>query len=126
MSKVTLLRQNRDLLFWSLHAIGWSAYAIAQYLSSVLYGKAQSYQKIIIIATISGFLLSAPLRYLCRWLWTRPPAQMIGGALLTAYVTALAWRATCGAPAVRVRCVQEEGHDRCLKTCLSRSVTGLW
>ena len=33
------LKQNRNLTFWSLHAMGWSAYAMSQYLGALLYGK---------------------------------------------------------------------------------------
>jgi two-component system, LytTR family, sensor kinase len=86
------LNKNRDLTFWSLHALCWSAYAISQYLGALLYGKAVAYNKVILIAAISGFLLSAWLRYLCRWLWNKPPAVMIGVGLLSAYATALVWR----------------------------------
>ena len=92
MSNVTTLRKNRDLLFWSLHAIGWSAYGIAQYLGALMYGKAVAYQKFIIIAAAAGFLLTAPLRYLCRYLRTLSPAAMISGALASAYSVALLWR----------------------------------
>lgn len=93
LSALTQSKKGRDLLFWSLHAIGWSGYAIAQYLGALLYGKAVAYTKVIVIATVSGFALSAPLRYWCRYLWTRSPARMIGGALLAAYSIALVWRA---------------------------------
>ncbi len=92
MSNVPFLRKNRDLLFWSLHAIGWSAYGIAQYLGAIMYGKAITWQKFIFIAAVSGFLLSAPLRYLCRYLRTLRPGPMIAGALLSAYAVALIWR----------------------------------
>jgi two-component system, LytTR family, sensor kinase len=86
------LNKNRNLTFWFLHAMGWSAYAISQYLGALLYGKAISYQKVIIIATLSGFVISSWLRYVCRWLWNKPPQVMIPMALLSAYVTALTWR----------------------------------
>jgi signal transduction histidine kinase len=79
-------------MFWSLHALGWSGYAIAQYLGAVLYGKSVSYWKVILIAAVSGFLLSAPLRYVCRWLWHRPLPVMIAVGLASAYAIALAWR----------------------------------
>ena len=92
MKHATVLRKNRNLLFWSLHAMGWSAYGIAQYLGAVLYGKPVAYMKVIVIAAISGFLLSAPLRYLCRWLWCKGTVLMIGGGLLVAYANGLAWR----------------------------------
>ncbi len=86
------LNKNRNLTFWSLHALGWSAYAISQYLGALLYGKAVAYNKVIAIAAVSGFLLSSWLRYLCRWLWNKPPAVMIGIGILSAYATALLWR----------------------------------
>jgi two-component system LytT family sensor kinase len=89
---LTQLKGNRDLLFWSLHAMGWSAYGIAQYLGAVLYGKPVAYTKVILIAATSGFVLSAPLRYACRRLWQKPPAVMIAGILGSAYVIALMWR----------------------------------
>lgn len=92
-STLTRSRHGRNLLFWSLHLIGWSGYAIAQYLGALLYDKAAGYSKLIAIATVSGFLLSAPLRYLCRYLWGRPPALMVGGAMIATYAIGLAWRA---------------------------------
>ncbi len=86
------LKQNRNLTFWSLHALGWSAYAIAQYAGALLYGKAIAYSKVIVIASLTGFVLSAWLRLLCRWLWSKPPAVTVGLGLLGAYATALLWR----------------------------------
>ena len=86
------LKRNRDLLFWSLHALGWSAYGFSQYLGAVLYGKPISYTQVILQAAVWGFIVSAPLRYVCRWLWTRPVKVMIPSALLIAFITALAWR----------------------------------
>src|ERR1043165_7927458 len=86
------LNKNRNLTFWSLHALGWSAYAISQYLGALLYGKAVAYIKVIAIASISGFILSSWLRYLFRWLWNNPPAVMISVGLLGAYATALVSR----------------------------------
>jgi hypothetical protein len=93
MKHTAVLRKNRNLLFWSLHAMGWSAYGIAQYLGAVLYGKPVAYMKVIVTAAICGFLLSAPLRYFCRWLWCKGTAVMIGGGLAVAYANGLAWRA---------------------------------
>ena len=94
MNPLTKSKTNRNVLFWSVHAMGWSAYGISQYAGALLYGKPVAYIKVIAVAAIAGFFMSAPLRYLCRGLWTRPPAVMIGGALLIAYPIALAWRAT--------------------------------
>ena len=85
---LTQLKRNRNLLFWSLHVLGWSAYGISQYLGAMLYGKPVAYVEYIAVAAISGCILSAPLRYICRWLWAKPPATMIAGGVAAAYVTA--------------------------------------
>ena len=85
---LTQLKRNRNLLFWSLHVLGWSGYGISQYVGAMLYGKPVSYVEYIAVAAISGCILSAPLRYICRWLWSKPPAVMIAGGLTAAYVTA--------------------------------------
>ena len=86
------LRRNRELLFWGLHTLGWSAYFITQYLGALLYEKPASYIKVVAAAAASGFLLSAPLRYFYRWLWRQRPAMIIPAALFAAWTTALAWR----------------------------------
>lgn len=93
MNKNGVLHTHRNRVFWSLQAMAWSAYVIAQYLGAVLYGKSVEYMKVIVIAAVAGFALSAPLRYLCRWLWRRHVATMIAGGLAIAYVDGLAWRA---------------------------------
>ena len=73
--------------------MGWSAYGIAQYLGALLYGKAgRATRKVILIAALSGFVLSAPLRYICRWLWTEAACRDDRRRAAGAYVTALAWR----------------------------------
>jgi two-component system, LytTR family, sensor kinase len=93
MTLTQLKKRDRDLLFWSVHAMGWTAYGISQYLGALLYGKPVAYTKVIIVASLAGFLVTAPLRYLCRWLWSRPPAVTISVALVSAYIVALIWRA---------------------------------
>jgi hypothetical protein len=85
-------RRNRNLIFWSLHTLGWSGYAISHYLGALLYSKPADYTKVILFAAITGLIVSSPLRYVCRWLWSRRPAVLIGGAVMAAYVTAVAWR----------------------------------
>lgn len=89
---LTQLKQHRNLLFWSVHVLGWSAYGIAQYLGAMLYGKPVAYVQYIAVAATSGCILSMPLRYICRWLWKQPPATMIAGGIAAAYLTACALR----------------------------------
>lgn len=86
------LRRNRNLLFWGLHTLGWSAYLITQYMGALLYEKPAEYINVVLIAGASGFLLSAPLRYVYRWLWSKPPLVIIPSVMFTAWLTALAWR----------------------------------
>jgi two-component system LytT family sensor kinase len=86
------VRFNRNVLFWSLHAAGWAAYAITQYFGALLYEKPSSYDRVIMVAAVAGFILSAPMRYVYRRLWGRPPRTVIIGVLTTCYVTALALR----------------------------------
>jgi two-component system, LytTR family, sensor kinase len=88
--------KNRTAAFWTLHVGGWSAYAISQYLGTLLYDAKYEhmtgYLSVIVIAAISGFLLSLELRYIYRRLWTRPPRVIIVVALLSCYLFALVWR----------------------------------
>jgi two-component system, LytTR family, sensor kinase len=90
------LLKNRTRLFWVLHVGGWLAYGIAQYLGTLLYENKYEhmtgYGKVILVAAISGFLLSLELRYIYRRLWTLSPRMMIFGALLSCYLSALLWR----------------------------------
>src|SRR6187455_622696 len=92
MAGLDPLRYSRETLFWVLHSGAWAAYAVAQLLAAMLYEKMAGYHSVIIIATISGFLLSLLLRYICRWLWLQSPRVMIAGAIITCYLLALCWR----------------------------------
>src|SRR5690606_40750872 len=67
-------------------------------ICALLYGKPIEYTQVIVIITVWGFIVSAPLRQICRWLWRRPFKILIPVALIIAYVVALAWqigRASC-------------------------------
>jgi signal transduction histidine kinase len=90
------LLKNRGALFWTLHVGGWTAYAVSQYLGTLLYDTKyehmQGYMSVIMIAAVTGFLLSLELRYIYRRLWTRSPRVIIVVALLSCYLFALIWR----------------------------------
>src|SRR5687767_2523078 len=105
---LTQLKRNRNLLFWSLHVLGWSAYGIAQYLGAMVYGKPVAYVQYIAVAAFSGCVLSAPLRYICRWLWNKPPATMIAGGIASAYITACLLRVVMN---WYYHCCVEPDHD---------------
>jgi two-component system LytT family sensor kinase len=91
------LRRNRNLLFWGLHTLGWSAYLITQSMGALLYDKPASYIKVVLVAAASGFLLSAPLRHVYRSLWRQRPSVIFPAVLLSAWITALVWRAMINA-----------------------------
>ncbi len=86
------LGTNRNTLFWTLHAAGWGAYAIAQYFGALLIEKPFEYQLVIGIAAVSGFVLSMPMRYIYRALMGKPLRIVVMNVLITCYVIALALR----------------------------------
>jgi two-component system, LytTR family, sensor kinase len=92
MPTLEQLRSNRNVLFWALHAGGWAAYGISQYFGALLYEGSANYARAIAVATISGFVLSAPMRVIYRRVWGRPPRTIILSVLITCYVTGLALR----------------------------------
>ncbi len=92
MPTLEQFRTNRNVLFWSLHAAGWAAYDITQYFGALLYEKPPGYKLVIHVAAVSGFVLSMPMRYVYRRLWSRPPLVKVLGMLVTCYVIALALR----------------------------------
>ncbi|HEU5136919.1 MAG TPA: histidine kinase [Steroidobacteraceae bacterium] len=96
MVSIDPLLKNRTAQFWTLQIGGWLAYALSQFLGTLLYDtkyeNMKGYVTVIMIATVSGFLLSLELRYIYRRLWLRSPRVLIVVALLSCYVFALIWR----------------------------------
>jgi signal transduction histidine kinase len=92
MPTLEQFRKNRNVLFWTLHAAGWAAYGITQYIGGFFYPEASSYARVWLVATLAGFVLSAPMRYIYRGLWSQAPRTIVLGVLLTCYITALALR----------------------------------
>jgi two-component sensor histidine kinase len=95
------MRRNRDVLFYSLNAFGWSAWGIGQQLAFSVYAAPSQrdapFYAVVLIAISTGFTLTSIMRYACRWLWKRPPATLIIGAVVAAYVTALPMRVVINA-----------------------------
>jgi len=84
-----VLRGNRNLLFWVLHTTGWIAYGFALYVGSAVYVREPGYEKVIAVATVSGILLSAPLRLLYRRLWASGPRAILVGTAIACWLIAL-------------------------------------
>jgi two-component system, LytTR family, sensor kinase len=87
-----LTRRNRELMFWLLQALAWSGLFISYYFGTVLAQQPPDILRTIPLISISGFLASTPLRYVCRRLWKLPLRQMVTGAVLAAFLAAVSWR----------------------------------
>jgi len=86
-------RANRNVLFWGLHAAGWTAYGLTQYFSALIYEKPSNYGQVIVVAALAGFVLTIPMRYLYRRMWGRTlRATAFIWVLATCYLTGLAIR----------------------------------
>jgi LytS/YehU family sensor histidine kinase len=86
------LRTHREALFWGLHTMGWAAYAVVQTAGALLWDKQAGYFQVVAAAAVAGFVLSAPLRYVYRRLWTLSPWAVVLGGLAASYAVALLWR----------------------------------
>ncbi len=89
------LRTNRNAVFWTLQTGGWLAFLATQYLGTWFYGKTEempNYGYVILLAGVTGFLISLELRFIYRRLWSLPPLITALGALLCSYIFALLWR----------------------------------
>jgi sensor histidine kinase YesM len=93
MPTLEQIRSNRNVLFWSLHAAGWAAYGISQYVGALTYqDEPATYSHVIANAALAGFILTIPLRYLYQRLSGQRPRELILSVLISCYVTALALR----------------------------------
>ena len=93
MNVIDNWRARRNLLFWLLHSGGWLAWGITQKVGSAFYDARDGYDRLIVIAALSGLTLSLPLRYVYRRLWRRSAGAIVAGSLAACYPIALAWRA---------------------------------
>jgi two-component system, LytTR family, sensor kinase len=92
MPTLAQFRSNRNVLFWSLHAAGWAAYGVTQYLGALVYEKPSGYELVWALSAVAGFVLSAPMRLIYRRLWSRSVRERVIGVLVTCYITALPLR----------------------------------
>jgi two-component system, LytTR family, sensor kinase len=92
------LLRHREASFWALQALGWSAYFIAQYVSALVNPERMdpaalsAYIDVLVVAALSGFVLSSLLRYAYRRVRDRSPTVVVVTVLLLVYAAALVWR----------------------------------
>ena len=76
------LLQNQGKLFWVLHLGGWLAWGLFAkyaYTAVTLEKVPPRYFAYVMVITAIGMLITLALRYLFKWLWSRPAwLQMIG------------------------------------------------
>ncbi len=92
MRPLLRLRSSRNVLFWSLQAGGWLAYALTVYFGFLILKPPAGIGPVIAFAAAGGFLLSVPMRYIYRAVSGRRERWVIPVVLVTSYVTALALR----------------------------------
>ena len=90
--KIADPQSKREILFWSLHTLGWCGYGLSQYVGAMVFDRPIGYTKVTIAAALFGFIVTAPLRHVCRWLWGRPLLVMVPLAMALAYLASLVWR----------------------------------
>jgi len=92
------LMRHREVSFWMLQGFGWSAYFIAQYVSALFYpeklgpDKLTGYVYVLLVAALTGLVLSSLLRYAYRRIRDRPLAQVALIAFVLIEISALIWR----------------------------------
>jgi len=84
--------RDRGRLFWILNVSGWVGYTLAAWLGALAHEKPESYFAVIVVTAIAGFAVTIPMRLLYRRLWSRTPAVLVSGMIITCYVIAFGWR----------------------------------
>ncbi len=84
------LLNNKTVLFWTLHSIGWLAYAVLNYFQGRSFGALPYYMVASLLYGLAGFIVTLGLRQMFHWVWERPPAitMLVGliGAVISATV----------------------------------------
>ena len=92
------LLRHREASFWALQALGWSAYFMAQYVTALVNPERMdpehlsAYNSVLLVAALSGFVLTSLLRYAYRRVRERSPTLVVATVLLLVYAAALIWR----------------------------------
>jgi len=89
---VDRLFRDRGRLFWILNISGWTGYIFAAWLGALAHEKPEAYFAVIFATGLMGFVITIPMRWMYRRLWSRSPLALAIGMLLTSYVLAFAWR----------------------------------
>ncbi|MBS0394148.1 MAG: histidine kinase [Proteobacteria bacterium] len=94
--------RHREASFWALQTLGWSGYFIAQYVSALvnpdrLPGELTAYMWVLVVAALTGFVLTSVLRYLFRRVRDHAPGAVVVTVLVLVYLAAFLWRLSINA-----------------------------
>jgi sensor histidine kinase YesM len=84
--------ENKNRLFWVFHTTGWLAFAFVCYLNSLLHDLRDIFVVIILLNAYAGWLLSLPLRYLYRRIWSYSPVKIVTVVILTSLCIGVLWQ----------------------------------
>ncbi len=76
-------------MFWLLHVSGWLAYAAYSLLTALGHGKPIGYWIVVAVTTSAGFVVTALLRYVLRYLMRFPLPVFVVGSILPNLMCAL-------------------------------------
>lgn len=88
------LLKNQSKLFWVLHLGGWLAWGVIGkyfYTVGMLNEGAPGYFKYVMLISASGAVLTLGLRYLYRYLWSKPVWAQVAGFIIGTLAVAWAW-----------------------------------
>lgn len=85
------LLEDRNKLFWLMQIAGWLGYAFVQYMGSLMHEMREIWIVIVLLGAYAGFLLTVPMRYIYRSIWSWHPALQILVVVLCSYIAAASW-----------------------------------
>ncbi|MCL5255813.1 MAG: histidine kinase [Gammaproteobacteria bacterium] len=85
------LLEDRNKLFWLMQIAGWCGYALVQYMGSLMHEMREIWIAIVLLGAYAGFLLTVPMRYIYRSIWSWHPALQLLVVLACSYVAAATW-----------------------------------
>ncbi len=84
--------RDRNRLFWILNIGGWTGYMLTAWLGLLAHEKPESYFEVSAATAALGLVITIPMRYLFRALWSRSPVMLATAMVFACYVLALGWR----------------------------------
>mgnify|MGYP001826873093 CR=1 FL=1 len=91
---LTLLKENRNKQFWLFQLAGWSVLSgIAFFVGPVWYGFQDPLldTAVILVQSLTGLLLTIPLRFVFRRLWIANPLIRLAATVVAVILVSVAW-----------------------------------